>query len=145
MRTHAMNALSFMWSWVIPAVVAHQPSCLIREWRRHDAIGHWCKPRSQNAYAIACDRSGLGRSPPDVQPRSVARMADDLNDLLDHLGSPSYLLVGHSAGGPIIRAAAASRPERVSGLPHRHSILSTSRTKLPIKRWRCTTQTSTGV
>lgn len=72
-------------------------------------VGQW-------ARAIAYDRSGLGRSPPDGEPRSVARMASDLNDLLDQLGPGPFVLVAHSGGGPIVRAACAARPERVTGL-----------------------------
>lgn len=66
--------------------------------------------------SIAYDRSGLGRSPPDANGRGIARMADDLNDLLDHFGSGPYLLVGHSAGGPIVRLAASRQPQRIRGL-----------------------------
>lgn len=47
-------------------------------------------------------------------------MADDLNDLLDHLEDGAagrrFVLVGHSAGGPLVRLAAARRPARVGGL-----------------------------
>jgi pimeloyl-ACP methyl ester carboxylesterase len=65
---------------------------------------------------VAYDRSGLGRSPPDPQPRSIDRMAADLNDLLDHLGPGPFVLAAHSGGGPIVRAATAARPERIVGL-----------------------------
>lgn len=65
---------------------------------------------------VAYDRSGLGRSPPDSQPRSIERMAEDLNELLDHLGHARFVLVAHSGGGPIVRAAAAACPDRIAGL-----------------------------
>jgi pimeloyl-ACP methyl ester carboxylesterase len=68
------------------------------------------------ADAVVYDRSGLGRSAPDPAPRTLARLGADLNDLLDHLGAARFVLVGHSAGGPIVRAAAAVRPERIAGL-----------------------------
>src|SRR5262245_28373312 len=68
------------------------------------------------ARAIVYDRSGLGRSPVDPGARTLPRMAEDLGDLLTHFGPGPYVLVGHSAGGPIIRAAAAAGPERVTGL-----------------------------
>ncbi|UDY35606.1 alpha/beta fold hydrolase [Dermatobacter hominis] len=64
----------------------------------------------------AYDRSGLGRSAADPGPRPLARLADDLVDVLDHLGDGPFVLVGHSWGGPIIRRAAESVPERIAGL-----------------------------
>ncbi|WP_337187936.1 alpha/beta hydrolase [Phenylobacterium sp.] len=71
---------------------------------------------ARGARTVAYDRAGLGRSPRDPQPRSLQRMADDLNDLLDHLGSGPFVLVAHSGGGPIVRAATADRPDRIAGL-----------------------------
>ncbi|MEU7003193.1 alpha/beta hydrolase [Nonomuraea sp. NPDC046570] len=68
------------------------------------------------ARAIVYDRSGLGRSAPDPDSRTLQRMADDLVDLLDHYGQGPFILVGHSAGGPITRLAAAGRADRVAGL-----------------------------
>ncbi|RSN54221.1 alpha/beta hydrolase [Amycolatopsis sp. WAC 04182] len=71
---------------------------------------------ARHARAIVYDRSGLGRSAPDPGGRTLRRMADDLNDVLDHFGEGPYVLAGHSAGGPIVRQAAARRPERIAGL-----------------------------
>ncbi len=85
------------------------------------------------ARAVVYDRSGLGKSPPDPAGRTLDRMADDLNDLLDDLAGQQpeqqpeqqpgqrsaparFVLVGHSAGGPIVRLAASRRPERIAGL-----------------------------
>jgi pimeloyl-ACP methyl ester carboxylesterase len=65
---------------------------------------------------VAYDRSGLGRSAPDAAPRTLDRLADDLVDVLDHLGGGPMVLVGHSWGGPIVRRAAAERPGDVVGL-----------------------------
>ena len=67
------------------------------------------------ARTVVYDRSGLGRSPVDDAPRDLARLAADLLDVLDHVDGP-VVLVGHSWGGPIVRVAAAERPERVAGL-----------------------------
>ncbi|CAM3580573.1 alpha/beta fold hydrolase [Nocardiopsis gilva] len=69
-----------------------------------------------SARAVVYDCSGLGRSAPDPQPRDLARLADDLGNLLDHLGAGPFVLVGHSWGGPIVRRTAAARPERIAGL-----------------------------
>ncbi|MGA6173393.1 alpha/beta fold hydrolase [Streptomyces sp. NPDC012600] len=71
------------------------------------------------APTVVYDRSGLGRSPaaPPGASRRLHALADDLGDLLDHLGPEGpYLLVGHSWGGPLVRLAAAARPARVAGL-----------------------------
>ncbi|WP_418061133.1 alpha/beta fold hydrolase [Pimelobacter simplex] len=78
-------------------------------------------PVADFATAVAYDRSGLGRSAPDPAGRTLSRMADDLNDLLDHLQEEApagrrFVLVGHSAGGPVVRLAAARRPARIGGL-----------------------------
>ncbi|WP_433664249.1 alpha/beta fold hydrolase [Nocardia sp. CA-128927] len=68
------------------------------------------------ARAIVYDRSGLGRSAPDLADRTLSHMADDLNEVLDHFGPGPFILVGHSAGGPIVRLAAARRLDRIAGL-----------------------------
>lgn len=68
------------------------------------------------ARTVVYDRAGLGRSAPDPVSRTMRRMADDLGALLGALGSDRFVLVGHSAGGPIVRLAAADAPERIAGL-----------------------------
>lgn len=65
---------------------------------------------------VAYDRAGLGRSAVDPSPRTLDRLAEDLADVLDHLDDGPVVLVGHSWGGPIVRRAAAARPDRVVGL-----------------------------
>lgn len=75
---------------------------------------------------VVYDRSGLGRSAPGPDGRTLSRMADDLNDVLDSLDAPGsadspctstrFILSGHSAGGPIVRLAASRRPDRIAGL-----------------------------
>jgi len=66
--------------------------------------------------AVVYDRSGHGRSARDPQPRTLARVAGDLIDLLHHLGGGPFVLVGHSWGGPIIRRVSAIEPALVAGL-----------------------------
>jgi pimeloyl-ACP methyl ester carboxylesterase len=64
---------------------------------------------------IAYDRAGLGGSPPPDGSRALDVLSSDLVELLDHLGG-RFVLVGHSWGGPIVRRAAAARPQAVVGL-----------------------------
>jgi pimeloyl-ACP methyl ester carboxylesterase len=85
----------------------------------HHAWGAVFPAIAEITEAVAYDRSGLGRSPADPSPRSLARLVDDFNDLLDHLersGSGPFVLVGHSWGGPIVRRAAGASPARIAGL-----------------------------
>ncbi|MFE5775525.1 alpha/beta fold hydrolase [Brachybacterium sp. NPDC056505] len=78
---------------------------------------------AQSVHTIAYDRAGLGRSPGASGPRRLENLARDLNALLDGLeragrstAAHGVVLVGHSWGGPIVRAAAMRRPERVRAL-----------------------------
>jgi len=73
-------------------------------------------PVADVARAVVYDRSGLGRSAPDPAGRTLDRMANDLNQVLDHYGPGPFVLVGHSAGGPIVRLAASRTPYRVAGI-----------------------------
>ncbi|WP_312858096.1 alpha/beta fold hydrolase [Pseudonocardia pini] len=73
-------------------------------------------PVGVRVRAVAYDRSGLGASPATAGPRRLQALATDLGALLDHLGDGPFVLVGHSWGGPVVRLAAAARPDRVRGL-----------------------------
>ena len=65
---------------------------------------------------VAYDRAGLGRSEPaGGRERPLAALAADLVDLLGTLDGP-VVLVGHSHGGLVVRAAAAQVPDRVAGI-----------------------------
>jgi pimeloyl-ACP methyl ester carboxylesterase len=71
---------------------------------------------AERTTAVVYDRAGLGRSPATTGPRDLDHLVADLEDVLDHLGGGPFVLVGHSWGGPIVRAAAARRPGQVAGL-----------------------------
>lgn len=78
----------------------------------------------RTARSVVYDRAGLGQSPEAAGGRRLPALANDLNDLLDHLelldpqraGDAGFVLVGHSWGGPIVRLATSARPERIRGL-----------------------------
>ncbi|KQN99129.1 alpha/beta hydrolase [Paenibacillus sp. Leaf72] len=71
---------------------------------------------AKHARAVVYDRAGSGRSDADTAPRTLHRLADDLGILLEALGPGPFILVGHSWGGPIVRAAAAANPSRIRGI-----------------------------
>jgi pimeloyl-ACP methyl ester carboxylesterase len=57
------------------------------------------------------------RSDPVPQPRTAREMAADLHALLGAAGVPSpYVLVGHSAGGLVVRLYASTYPNAVVGM-----------------------------
>jgi pimeloyl-ACP methyl ester carboxylesterase len=63
------------------------------------------------------DRAGFGWSEPSSGPLSSDQVAADLHGLLKTAGVPGpYILVGHSAGGPYIRAYASQYPAEVLGM-----------------------------
>jgi len=76
----------------------------------------------QDAYksrlrVCAYDRANKGASGEAVTPRKGADLVADLHDLLRAADVPGpYLLVGHSAGGLIAQAYAATYPADVVGL-----------------------------
>ncbi|GAA3291405.1 alpha/beta hydrolase [Dactylosporangium vinaceum] len=71
---------------------------------------------AERTRAVVYDRAGTGRSDDDPEPRCLGRMASDLDALLRDLGDGPYVLVGHSWGAPLARAAAAAEPGRIKGL-----------------------------
>lgn len=71
---------------------------------------------AEHARAVVYDRAGAGRSDVDSAPRSLERIARDLGDLLTALGPGPFILVGHSWGGPIVRATAAAHRSRLRGV-----------------------------
>lgn len=69
------------------------------------------------ARVVAYDRAGLGGSELGPEPRSFTQCAHELHTMLEHAGfAPPYVLVGHSFGGPYIRAFAHEYTSEVVGL-----------------------------
>lgn len=76
-------------------------------------------PALQRSHrVIAVDWPGCGDAPPAVAPDrlSAPLFADALEDLVDHLGAQSVLLIGNSVGGFAAARLAITRPELVAGL-----------------------------
>lgn len=69
-----------------------------------------------HARVIACDLRGHGAAANLNGPFSVAGFAQDVLDLLDHLGLDHVVCCGHSLGGMVAQELALSAPERVRGL-----------------------------
>ena len=62
---------------------------------------------------ITPDLRGFGRSGRGTQPASIARFAQDMAALLDHLRIDSFFLVGYSMGGAVAQELALMRPQAV--------------------------------
>lgn len=72
---------------------------------------------STDREVVAMDMRGFGDSDWSAQKDySVPAMANDIVNLLDHLGWKRAALSGHSMGGRSTTYAAAKYPERVAGL-----------------------------
>ena len=80
----------------------------------------WCVVQPEvAAWTRACsyDRAGLGWSDAGPWPRTVARSAAELHELLQRAEAPPpYVLVGHSFGTLVARMFAARYREDVKGL-----------------------------
>jgi pimeloyl-ACP methyl ester carboxylesterase len=66
-------------------------------------------------FAIDARGHGESEKPYETERYGSSRMADDVQQLVDHLGFASYDLVGYSMGG-IVSATVASRDSRVHRL-----------------------------
>jgi pimeloyl-ACP methyl ester carboxylesterase len=67
--------------------------------------------------ACAYDRPGMGWSDPVAGERTASDFVEELRGALTTAGEKSpYVLVGHSAGGALVRAFAAAHPADVAGL-----------------------------
>jgi 3-oxoadipate enol-lactonase len=66
------------------------------------------------AETVALDCRGHGRSGRPAGPYTVDQFADDLRDLLDHLGWPRAAVTGCSMGGCVAQAFAARHADRTT-------------------------------
>jgi pimeloyl-ACP methyl ester carboxylesterase len=94
-----------------PAIVCvHGLSANHLSW---DAWARFLAPRHR---VIAYDLRGRGDSDKPDTGYNLAQHGDDLAALLDHLGLPRAIVMGHSLGAAIVARFAADRPERVAKL-----------------------------
>jgi pimeloyl-ACP methyl ester carboxylesterase len=77
----------------------------------------WVQPEvGRQTRTCAYDRAGRGWSEPSSKPRDAMSVAAELHTLLANAQiEPPYVMVGHSYGGFITRAYAASFPDQVAG------------------------------
>src|SRR5690606_33293767 len=72
---------------------------------------------ARTTQVCSYDRAGMGWSEAGPEPRSPARLADELHTLLQIAGAPGpYVLVGHSLAGKNLRLFAAAHPVDVAGM-----------------------------
>jgi lipase len=65
---------------------------------------------------LAPDLRGRGRSAGLPGPYGMAAHVADLVAVLDHVGAPSAVLIGHSMGAYVVARLAAEHPERAEGV-----------------------------
>lgn len=75
-------------------------------------------PHATDLRMIAMDYRGRGQSDhdPDYANYNILREAQDVIELLDHLGLNKVTVLGTSRGGLIAMALAASHPDRLAGV-----------------------------
>ena len=78
----------------------------------------WVQPEVGRATRVyAYDRAGRGWSDAGPAPRDAHQIAGELHTLLGNAGiAGPYVLVGHSAGGLLVREYAARYPDEVAGM-----------------------------
>ena len=77
---------------------------------------HHLAELARHARVIAFDRRAAGQSETPAGGYGFDSFVADLVALLDHLGHPQAVLMGHSAGGPQVLQCALDHPQRVLGL-----------------------------
>lgn len=100
-----------------PVVLLHGWPETWYEWR------HVMPALAKNYTVIAPDMPGLGdssRSPTGYDGKTIA---EDIHQLVNHLGFSTILLVGHDIGVPVAYAYAAARPVEVKKLVLMDSVI----------------------
>ena len=71
---------------------------------------------SPNHRCVAVDLRGNGDSDKPNEPYSMARYADDVAEVIRHLGLGRTVLVGHSMGGQVVISVAERHPDLVAAV-----------------------------
>lgn len=71
---------------------------------------------AQGYQVIRMDQRGIGQSERGAAAVSIAQLADDFHQLLQHCGVERAHVVGHSTGGCIAQQLAFDQPEKVRSL-----------------------------
>lgn len=74
------------------------------------------RPHLTDARMISLDLRGHGQSDKPRLGYTLGELADDVRQLMDALGVPRAVLVGHSLGSLVAQRLAAFAPHRVAGL-----------------------------
>jgi len=69
-------------------------------------------------HAVAPDMRGYGQTdaPEEVDQYTILHLVGDIMGLLDALGAPQAVIVGHDWGAPVAWHCALLRPDRVRGV-----------------------------
>ena len=97
----------------VPVVLAHGFPELAYSWR------HQIPVLAANGYhVLAPDQRGYGRSsrPHAVDAYDIGHLTGDLLALLDSIGAPQAVFVGHDWGAAVVWNLAVMAPERVAGV-----------------------------
>jgi len=106
------------------------PVVLVHGYSMSSAVWEKVLPLFGSDYRLfAVDLPGFGRSDKPEAGYSCRELAESIRILMDALGLPQVVLVGHSFGGQVIQHFAASYPERVLALV----LSNTSAASLPPK------------
>ena len=74
-------------------------------------------PLAADRAVVHFDQRGNGRSvPADLSTITMARLADDVVDLADHLGLDRFVVLGHSYGAFVAQELALRHPDRLTGM-----------------------------
>lgn len=96
-----------------PVVLCHGFPELAYSWR------HQIPALAEAGYhVLAPDQRGYGRStlPENVEDYDIEQLTDDMVGLLDDIGAPKAVFIGHDWGSNVVWAMAQRHPERVAGV-----------------------------